>query len=103
MKKGVDKPRGEQAPGEGQSFEKAMERLEKIVGEMEDGTLGLEDMIKRFEEGQTLIKFCSGRLNEVEKKVEVLVSKGGAINTEPFAADAEEESDSKGAGEGLST
>lgn len=91
-KKTPEKVKATQAAGDGPSFEKAMERLEKIVEEMEDGTLGLEDMIKRFEEGQTLIKFCSDRLNEVEKKVEVLVTKGGVVDTEPFATD---EPDSK--------
>jgi exodeoxyribonuclease VII small subunit len=58
------------------TFEQALERLEEIVGQMEDGTLGLDDLMARFEEGQTLIRFCSGKLNEVEKKVELLVKKG---------------------------
>jgi len=69
-----------------QGFEKSMERLEAIVGQMEDGSLSLEDMISRFEEGQALIKFCSGKLNEVERKIEVLVKKGDKIAVEPFDA-----------------
>jgi exodeoxyribonuclease VII small subunit len=59
-----------------QSFEDSVARLEKIVEEMESGSLNLEDMIAKFEEGQKLLQFCSKRLNEVEKKVEVLVKKG---------------------------
>jgi exodeoxyribonuclease VII small subunit len=59
-----------------QSFEGSVARLEKIVEEMESGSLNLEDMIAKFEEGQKLLQFCSKRLNEVEKKVEVLVKKG---------------------------
>ena len=78
----VDKPK---------SFEKAMERLESIVGKMEGGSLNLEDMISAFEEGQTLIKFCTTKLNEVEKRIEVLVEKDDKITTEPLdpADDAE--------------
>jgi exodeoxyribonuclease VII small subunit len=75
-------------PEDGPSFEKSLERLETIVGEMEDGKLGLEDMIARFEEGQKLIKFCSIKLNEVERKIELLVKKGDKIETEPFEPEA---------------
>ncbi len=58
------------------SFEQSLERLENIVKEMESGSLSLEKMISRFEEGQRLLKQCSGKLNEVERKIEVLVKKG---------------------------
>ena len=66
------------------SFEKALTRLEKIVAEMEGGELELESMIRRFEEGQKLIGFCSRTLNEVEKKVEKLVRKDGKVEAVPF-------------------
>jgi exodeoxyribonuclease VII small subunit len=75
---------------EKQGFEKSLERLEKIVEEMEQGSLGLEDMIARFEEGRALIRFCSEKLNEVEKKIEILVKKGDEISTEAFDAEADE-------------
>ena len=66
------------------SFEQALERLEVVVGEMESGSLTLEDMMNRFEEGQGLVKFCSGKLNEVERKIELLMKKGEDIVAEPF-------------------
>lgn len=65
-------------------FEKALTRLEAIVDEMESGDLSLEQMIKHFEEGSKLVTLCSGKLNEVEQKIEKLVKKGGALTTEPF-------------------
>jgi exodeoxyribonuclease VII small subunit len=77
-------------------FEKAMARLDKIVGEMEGGSLTLEEMISRFEEGQSLVKLCGEKLNEVEKKVEMLVKKGDEISTETFEEEAEEEALSPG-------
>lgn len=67
-----------------QTFEKSLERLEAIVSEMENGSLNLEDMIARFEEGQSLIKYCSKKLNEVERKIETIIKKGDDIIVEPF-------------------
>jgi exodeoxyribonuclease VII small subunit len=69
------------------SFEDSMEKLEQIVSEMESGELSLDAMIKRFEEGQGLIKFCSSKLNEVERKIEKLLNKDGEPETEPFGDD----------------
>ena len=65
-------------------FEESMSRLETIVAEMEGGELSLEKMITRFEEGQNLIKSCSKTLNEVERKIEILVKKGDTVVAEPF-------------------
>ena len=68
------------------SFEKSLERLESIVTGMESGELSLDAMIGHFEEGQKLIKFCSGKLDEVERKIERLLTKEGPVETEPFPA-----------------
>ena len=71
-----------------QTFEKALARLEEIAAEMESGDLGLEKMVAAFEEGQKLVKLCSSKLNEVEKKIEQLVKKSdGSVGTEPFAGE----------------
>ncbi|MDY0145577.1 MAG: exodeoxyribonuclease VII small subunit [Kiritimatiellia bacterium] len=68
-----------------QSFEKALERLEEIAAAMESGDLGLEKMVAAFEEGQKLVKLCSSKLNEVEKKIEILVKQAdGTVTAEPF-------------------
>ena len=73
-----------------QGFEKSLERLEAVVAEMEGGDLSLEDMIKRFEEGQKLIGYCSKQLNEVERKIEKLVKKdNGEVEAVPFESEAE--------------
>jgi len=75
------------------SFEKSLARLEEIVAGMESGELSLDDMITRFEEGQKLIKFCSGKLDEVERKIEKLLTKEGPVETEPFPHDDTPEAD----------
>ena len=69
------------------SFEEALERLETIVKEMETGTVSLEDMMKHFEEGTALVKYCNEKLNEVERKIEQLVKKGGEAKREPCEAE----------------
>ncbi len=84
-----------------QGFEKSLERLETVVEEMEGGDLSLEDMIKRFEEGQKLIGFCSKKLDEVERKIEMLVKKDdGKTEAVPFEdADASEDIEDDGEAE----
>lgn len=84
---------------EGPSFEKSLERLEAIVKEMEGGSLSLEDMIARFEEGQRLLKFCTQKLNEVERRIEVLVKKGDEVVAEPFEEPEDESEESGGEGD----
>jgi exodeoxyribonuclease VII small subunit len=67
-------------------FDESLRRLEAIVGQMEAGAMDLDAMVAAFEEGQRLVQFCSQKLNEVERRIEVLVKDGaGADKTEPFA------------------
>jgi exodeoxyribonuclease VII small subunit len=54
------------------NFETAMDRLEKIVEEMESGQLPLEDLIVRYEEGMNLVKVCQERLASAEQKIEII-------------------------------
>lgn len=70
--------------GETPGFEKALSRLEAIVQEMESGRLSLEEMLTRFEEGQTLVKVCSEKLDQVERRIETLVKVGGTLTAKPF-------------------
>jgi exodeoxyribonuclease VII small subunit len=54
------------------NFEGAMDRLEKIVDQMESGKLPLEDLIVRYEEGMHLVKVCQERLANAEQKIEII-------------------------------
>ena len=69
-------------PEKTQSFEKALARLEEIAAEMESGELGLEKMVAAFEEGQKLVKLCSSKRNEGEKKSEQLDRHGTVCRRE---------------------
>ena len=57
----------------GLTFEKALERLEKIVAELEDPERGLEASLELFEEGVVLSRFCRGKLDEIQKRVDVVL------------------------------
>lgn len=54
-------------------FEAALEDLELVVEQLETGELSLEDSLEAFEKGVGLVKYCNQKLDEVEKKVEILV------------------------------
>ena len=54
-------------------FESALEELEEVVEQLESGELSLEDSLSAFEKGVGLVRFCNQKLNEVEKKIEMLV------------------------------
>ncbi len=60
------------------SFEDSLTKLEAIVEKMESGDLKLEDSLKLFEEGMKLTKECNSRLNEIEKKVKLLLKSASA-------------------------
>ena len=72
-------------------FEQALDKLENIVEEMEKGSVPLDKSMKLFEEGVKLAKFCSIKLREVEKKVEILKKDvNGATSKEPFELNEKE-------------
>ena len=61
-------------------FEDALARLEEIVKELESGDLSLDLSLKLFEEGIKLSRVCNKRLEEAERRVEVLLKdKAGNI------------------------
>jgi exodeoxyribonuclease VII small subunit len=64
------------------SFEKALEQLEQIVHEMESGSLPLEIALKKFEDGIKLSRFCSQKLEETEKRINLLIENDDGSVTE---------------------
>lgn len=75
-------------------FEQALEELEQVVERLESGELSLEDSLRAFEEGVKLIKYCNQKLNDVEKRIELLVKdKEGKLQLEPLDASTEDNED----------
>jgi exodeoxyribonuclease VII small subunit len=69
----------------GNEFEKAFQQLEKIVQRLEGEELPLDESLRLFEEGIGLSRFCHQKLEEVEKRIELILSdaKGNPV-LEPF-------------------
>jgi exodeoxyribonuclease VII small subunit len=66
-------------------FEEALKKLEKIVEELEEGELSLGEALKKYQEGVQLSRFCSQRLEDAKKKVELLTkNKKGEFELKPF-------------------
>ncbi len=69
------------------TFEGALQKLEKLVDEMEGGTLPLGEMMKRFEEGRKLSAFCTTELESIRQRVEKVVSAPNeSVRVEPLDA-----------------
>jgi exodeoxyribonuclease VII small subunit len=65
-------------------FESSMEELEKLVEQMEQGDISLEESLKAFERGIKLTRTCQQALLDAEQKVQVLLEKNGQQTLEPF-------------------
>jgi exodeoxyribonuclease VII small subunit len=58
------------------SFEQALIELERMVRDLEDGRLGLDDALARYEQGVGLIKHCYHRLRQAEQRILLLTGVG---------------------------
>ena len=68
-----------------EKFETSLKRLEEVVKKLEGGELSLEDSLKAFEEGVKHAGFCTRKLDEAEKRVELLLKqKDGSFIREEF-------------------
>ena len=71
-----------------EKFETALKKLEDVVRRLEGGELSLEDSLKAFEEGVKQASFCARKLDEAEKRVEILLKqKDGSFTREAFQPD----------------
>ena len=79
------------AAGEAETFEAQLAALERIVRELERGDLALERSLELFEQGVRLSRVCQERLNEAERRIEVLLHDGdgrlsvGTLDDEDFS------------------
>ncbi len=75
-------------------FEKAMNRLEQIVEELEKGELNIDKSLEIFEEGIKMSRVCSKKLNEAEQKIEKLTkNQKGELVAELFPVGDEDDRD----------
>ncbi|GAI62309.1 unnamed protein product [marine sediment metagenome] len=68
------------------TFEEYLKKLEKIVHQLEEGELTLDESVKTYEEGMNISKICLEKLNKTKKKIEKLVIEGEEkYSTKPFS------------------
>jgi exodeoxyribonuclease VII small subunit len=93
------KSQSEQADTEAPSFEGSIVELQNIVGQLEDGSLPLEESMEQFERGISLLRNCYQVLEQAEQRIELLtsVAEDGTVETEPFDASATFDSSASGA------
>lgn len=83
--------------GEGVTFESMMQRLQDLVDRLEAGNLTLEDSIRAYEEGMSLVRKCTAVLSQAEERIQKLTrDAAGKPVTEPLDGESEEE---EGAGQ----
>jgi len=78
-------------------FEDALKKLEKIVGDLENGNIPLEEALEKYQEGIRLSGICQKKLEAAKKKVEILLkAEDGSLELKPFDENsASEEDDEK--------
>ncbi len=80
------------APPKNLSFEKALERLQEIVSQLEDPDKGLESSLELFEEGVALSRFCRSKIDEIQKRVDVVLKETpDALLTEPLDGELDDD------------
>ncbi|MFA7552609.1 MAG: exodeoxyribonuclease VII small subunit [Spongiibacteraceae bacterium] len=65
-------------------FEEALDQLEELVEDMENGDLSLEQSLKAFEQGIKLTRECQSALTLAEQKVQILIEENGKLKTVEF-------------------
>jgi len=73
------------------TFESALNKLEQITTELEEGELGLEKSLKKFDEGIQLVHFCSEKLEEARSQVDLLLKKDDKLSSLPFSENTSKE------------
>lgn len=72
-----------------EKFEESLQRLEKIVAELEKGEVPLEKSLNLFEEGMQISTQCRKQLEQAEGRVEVLLKQNGKMQAVPFEPGSE--------------
>lgn len=80
------------------TFEKALERLQEIVADLEDPEKSLETSLELFEEGVALSRFCRSRIDEIQKRVDVVLKETPeGLATGPLDEELEDDLDDEDA------
>ncbi|HLA27695.1 MAG TPA: exodeoxyribonuclease VII small subunit [Syntrophales bacterium] len=73
-----------------EKFEDALKKLEEILRKMETGDLTLEESLRSFEEGIRLSRLCAEKLDEAERRVDILLKEDEKVVLKPFSGEESE-------------
>jgi exodeoxyribonuclease VII small subunit len=82
--------------GEAPSFEKALHRLEEIVGSLEQADAPLDKALGLYEEGVKLARLCAKQLQAAERRVEILEDKNGELRARPLGGGDNDDDEPEG-------
>ncbi len=71
------------------NFEEALQELEQITLDLEEGNLSLEDSLDKFDQGMKLAEFCNQKLGDAQKRVETLLKKNRGISVDSPVSETE--------------
>jgi exodeoxyribonuclease VII small subunit len=76
-----------------QTFEEGLKELEEIIDQLESGRLSLEKSCELFERGMKILHFCQRKLEEIEKRVEILIKENDSVKLRHYdTSEIDEES-----------
>ncbi|MCI6349378.1 MAG: exodeoxyribonuclease VII small subunit [Tenericutes bacterium] len=61
------------------TFEESLLKLENIIRELEKGEVPLDDMVKKYTEAMSLVKFCNDKLNSATETVNKILAEDGSL------------------------
>ncbi len=74
---------------EGPSFEQSMQELEEIIGVLDGGPQGLDELVEKYERGMGLLKQCQVQLEAAQLRIEQITRRAdGALESSPLPAEA---------------
>ncbi len=73
------------------NFESALQRLEQITSELEEGEPSLDTCLKKFDEGIELVKYCNKKLEEARQRIDLLVKQNGTLTSVDFPQTEQED------------
>ena len=71
------------------TFEESLCELERIVSELEQGDVSLDDALKQFERGIKLVRNSQGKLKQAQQKVAILMADDENASLTPFSPEEE--------------
>lgn len=71
------------------TFEESLSELERIVGDLEQGDVSLDDALKQFERGINLVRNSQAKLEQAQQKVTILTQEHDQPSLHPYIAEGE--------------